>query len=173
MWNFLKPRVAQVMTNEGLAVLQLTMPTRHRPPPIWLLINHTICGDPFSRVMSRKARQWIRKFHDSTEGWHSLLQHCKSQVYYLHDSYIWWRSDPNCKRLGFHHTHHGGLGLLPPSLRTSPSLHASSTSTKHLVDVLNGREPRLDLQLHKELGQHGRSELAAKIDANVYHVGKR
>jgi hypothetical protein len=63
-------------------------------------------------------------------------------------------------------TQHGGFGLLPPSLRTGPSLQASRTSTKHLVDVLNGRESRLDLQLvHKELGRDGRTELAAKIDA--------
>jgi hypothetical protein len=52
------------------------------------------------------------------------------------------------------------------NINPSPSLQASRTSTKHLVDVLNGREPRLlDLQLHKELGQDGRTELAAKIDA--------
>jgi len=56
----------------------------------------------------------------------------------------------------------GGVGILPPSLRSGPSLHASRSSTRHLVDAQLGRIEDFDLLLHKELGKEGRAELAAR-----------
>jgi hypothetical protein len=42
------------------------------------------------------------------------------------------------------------------------SLHASRSSTCHLVDAQLGRIQDFDLLLHKELGKVGRAELAAR-----------
>jgi hypothetical protein len=56
----------------------------------------------------------------------------------------------------------GGVGILPPSLRSGPSLHASRSSTRQLVDAQLGRVDDFDLLLHKELGKEGRAELAAR-----------